>query len=95
LLDNRTFVSKVTRVCVDEAHNIRTVGTAINGRPPWGALGELRARLSKNTSWQALSATMPSFIYRSIHQSLGFSSDAPAVRVSINRSNLIYATHRI
>ncbi|KAJ7495742.1 P-loop containing nucleoside triphosphate hydrolase protein [Mycena galericulata] len=99
LLDNRTFVSKVTRVCVDEAHNIRTVGTAINGRPPfrlaWGALGELRARLSKNTSWQALSAMMPGFIYRSIHQSLGFSSDALAVRVSINRSNLIYATHRI
>jgi superfamily II DNA helicase RecQ len=49
LLHNRHFVSKVTRVAVDEAHNISTSGSVINGQPPfrpaWGGLGEVRARL--------------------------------------------------
>ncbi|KAJ7495699.1 hypothetical protein B0H11DRAFT_1716624, partial [Mycena galericulata] len=40
LLNNRSFVSKIKRVAVDEAHNIYTAGTVINGRPPfrpaWG-----------------------------------------------------------
>ncbi|KAJ7016533.1 P-loop containing nucleoside triphosphate hydrolase protein, partial [Mycena alexandri] len=99
LLHNPGFVNKIKRVAVDEAHNIRTSGIAINGRPPfrpsWGALGEFRARLSKDTSFQALSATMPSFIHRTIGQSLGFPPDSLTIRVSINRPNIIYATHQL
>ncbi|KAJ7502195.1 hypothetical protein B0H11DRAFT_1712939, partial [Mycena galericulata] len=80
LLNNRSFVSKIKRVADDEAHNIYTAGTVINGRPPfrpaWGSLGKLRAQLSKGTSIQALSATYPSYIQRVVHQSLVFSSDA-------------------
>ncbi|KAJ7150362.1 P-loop containing nucleoside triphosphate hydrolase protein [Mycena filopes] len=99
LLQNRAFVSKIKRVAVDEAHNIYTAGSVINNRPAfrpaWGALGELRARLSKDTSFLALSATMPSYIHRSIQHSLGFKPDSRIIRVSINRPNIIYATHRL
>ncbi|KAJ7448715.1 P-loop containing nucleoside triphosphate hydrolase protein [Mycena latifolia] len=99
LLNNRAFVAKIARVSVDEAHNIYTAGTVINGRAPfrpaWGGLGEVRARLSKNTSWQALSATMPSYIHKAIHQSLGLPPDTLTIRVSINRPNVIYATHKL
>jgi superfamily II DNA helicase RecQ len=97
LLRNRAFVTKVKRVVIDEAHNIYTAGTSINGRPPfrpsWGALGELRVHLSKGTSIQALSATMPGYIHRTIRQNLAFPPDSLTIRVSINRPNLIYATH--
>ncbi|KAF8158781.1 P-loop containing nucleoside triphosphate hydrolase protein [Mycena galopus ATCC 62051] len=99
LLHDRAFVSKISRVSVDEAHNIKTAGTVINGRPAfrpaWGGLGEVRARLPKTTSWQALSATIPSFIHRTIRQSLGFMPDALSIKVSINRQNLIYASHKL
>ncbi|KAJ7724305.1 P-loop containing nucleoside triphosphate hydrolase protein [Mycena maculata] len=99
LLRVRSFTSKVSRVAIDEAHNIYTAGTIINGRPPfrpaWGALGELRVWLPKNTCYQALSATIPDYILRIIRQNLAFSSDAVTIRVSINRPNIIYATQRL
>ncbi|KAJ7506368.1 P-loop containing nucleoside triphosphate hydrolase protein, partial [Mycena galericulata] len=99
LLRNRVFASKVSRVAIDEAHNIYTAGAVINGRPPfrpaWGALGELRAWIPKNTSIQALSATIPDYIHRVIRQNLAFSSNSVTIRVSINRPNIIYATHRL
>ncbi|KAJ7241232.1 hypothetical protein B0H12DRAFT_1221583 [Mycena haematopus] len=97
LLHNRVFVAKIKRVAIDEAHNIYTAGTVINGRPPfrpsWGALSELRPRLSKDTSYQALSATIPSYIHRTIQQNRAFEPNTPTIRVSINRPNLVYAVH--
>ncbi|KAK6996227.1 hypothetical protein R3P38DRAFT_2417634, partial [Favolaschia claudopus] len=45
LLRNRVFVNKIKRLTIDEAHNIYTSGTTLNGRPPfrpaWGKLDEL------------------------------------------------------
>ncbi|KAJ7272254.1 P-loop containing nucleoside triphosphate hydrolase protein [Mycena rebaudengoi] len=96
LLHDHKFVTKVKRVAVDEAHNIYTAGTKLNGRPPfrpaWGALDEVRSKLPKSTTWQALSATIPSHIYRCIHDHLGL-YDPINIRVSINRPNIIYANH--
>ncbi|KAJ7771319.1 P-loop containing nucleoside triphosphate hydrolase protein, partial [Mycena maculata] len=97
LLHDRSFVSKVARVAVDEAHNIQTAGSVIDGRPAfrpaWGGLGEVRTKPPKSTTFQALSATMPGYIYRTIHQNLAFRSDSLVIRASINRANIIYATH--
>ena len=49
LLRNHSFQKHVTRVVVDEAHNIYTAGLPHYGldafRPAWGRLGELRAIL--------------------------------------------------
>ncbi|KAJ7242328.1 hypothetical protein C8J57DRAFT_1084414, partial [Mycena rebaudengoi] len=82
---------------VDECHNIHTAGIKIHGRAPfrpaWGALGELRTRLPKVTSWQALSATVPPHIYKTIKEQLSFGEDVMVTKVSVNRKNLIYATH--
>ncbi|KAK6996226.1 ATP-dependent DNA helicase hus2/rqh1, partial [Favolaschia claudopus] len=36
---------------------------------------------------------IPSYIHRVVHQKLAFASNATSIRVSINRPNIIYATH--
>lgn len=49
LLCNHSFQKHITRVVVDEAHNIYTAGLPHYGleafHPAWGRLGELRAIL--------------------------------------------------
>ncbi|KAJ7467914.1 hypothetical protein FB451DRAFT_1177579 [Mycena latifolia] len=51
LLHDHKFVSRVARVSVDECHNIRQVGSTINGRkafrPAYGALPQLRSNSAK------------------------------------------------
>ncbi|KAJ7494091.1 P-loop containing nucleoside triphosphate hydrolase protein [Mycena latifolia] len=99
LLHDHKFVSRVARVSVDECHNIRQVGSTINGRkafrPAYGALPQLRLKLSKSTAWTFLSATVPDYIYNHIHQTLAIGPSPTIIRVSINRPNLIYATHTL
>lgn len=99
LLHDSKFVSRIARVSVDECHNIQNVGSSVNGRKPFrhanGALPQLRIRLGKTTAWTFLSATVPDYIYSHIHQSLAIGPSPTIIRVSINRPNLIYATHSL
>ncbi|KAJ7752946.1 hypothetical protein B0H16DRAFT_1258836, partial [Mycena metata] len=97
LLHDYKFLTRIGHVSIDEAHNIHTAGMKLHGQPPfppaWGALGEVRAKVPKSTAIQALSATIPTHIYKSIVNGLSLPPDVTIVKVSINRKNLIYATH--
>ncbi|KAJ7768865.1 P-loop containing nucleoside triphosphate hydrolase protein [Mycena metata] len=96
LLHDYKFTARVGRVAVDEAHNVHTAGLKLNGRAPfrpaWGLLGDVRAKLPKSTIWQALSATFPPHILKSVIESLSLPADLAVTKVSVNRKNLIYAT---
>ncbi|KAJ7240666.1 P-loop containing nucleoside triphosphate hydrolase protein [Mycena haematopus] len=65
-------------------------------RPAWGSLNELALRLPKGTPIQALSGTLPPHIKTTVIDHLNFD---PAVflslKLSSNRPNIIYCTHRI
>ncbi|KAJ7211404.1 P-loop containing nucleoside triphosphate hydrolase protein [Mycena pura] len=97
LLHDHKFVSRVAAVAVDECHNIYMVGSAVNGRAPfrpsYGALPQLRVRLGTTTAWSFLSATVPAHIFDHVKESMGIGPSPTIIRVSINRPNLIYATH--
>lgn len=97
LLHDRKFLNLIKCVHVDEVHNVYTSGTQKHGHPAfclaWGSLSEVRAILSKTTSWQALSATMPSHIFKCVTEKLFLASNRLVIRVSTNCPNIIYATH--
>ncbi|KAJ7443986.1 hypothetical protein FB451DRAFT_1434779 [Mycena latifolia] len=89
----------VARVAVDECHNIYAVGSSVNGRKPfrpaYGALAHLRIRLGTTTAWSFLSATIPTHIFKHIHDTLAIGPSPTIIRVSPKRPNLIYATHTL
>lgn len=96
----RSFVKLIKRVFVDEAHFIHSAGAAQYGlpafRPAWGRLGEFRIKLGKAVPVQALSGTQPPHIKSLIINSLLLNkSDFLALKLTSNRPNIIYATHRI
>ncbi|KAF9228132.1 hypothetical protein BS17DRAFT_805720 [Gyrodon lividus] len=92
---DRVFTSKISRVHVDEAHNIYTAGLSHHGedafRPAYGRLGNFRVLLPKGIPFQALSATLPPHIPMTIKCELILSSDLLEIQLSSNRSNITYA----
>jgi superfamily II DNA helicase RecQ len=94
------FVKTIARVHVDEAHFLYIAGLPHYGllafRPSWGALNELRIRLPKGVPIQALSATYPPHIKAAVLTHLNFDpTTCVSLKLSSNRPNIIYATHRI
>ncbi|KAF9545083.1 hypothetical protein CPC08DRAFT_649450 [Agrocybe pediades] len=98
-LHDKKFIDSIGHVFVDEAHNIFTSGTKKHEQPPfrpaWGALDEVRARLPKATTWQALSATLPLHILKRVDENLSFPQTRRLLRLSINRRNISYAVHTL
>jgi len=68
LLRHHHFQRHITRINVDEVHNIYTAGLSLYGldafRPAWGRLDELKAILPKDTRWSGFSATIPPHILK-------------------------------
>lgn len=98
LVRNKHFQKRIKRVHVDEAHFIHLAGLARNGtkafRPAWGQLDELKALLPNSIPWQAISATFPLHILKTVETKIlrpGYVS----ISISSNRPNTIYATHRV
>ncbi|KAF8124050.1 P-loop containing nucleoside triphosphate hydrolase protein [Boletus edulis] len=93
---DQSFNKKISRVHVDEAHNIYTAGLAHHGedafRPAYGKLGEFRILLPKGTPFQALSATLPHHILAAVKEQLLITSDCLEMKLSSNRPNITYAT---
>ncbi|KAG1891422.1 P-loop containing nucleoside triphosphate hydrolase protein [Suillus subluteus] len=56
-----------------------------------GKLGELRVLLSKGTTFQALSATLPPYILSAVKHELLIPSDNLSLTLSTNRPNITYA----
>jgi len=99
-MQNSAFVTLIKRVHIDEAHFIYTAGIDNYGlaafRRAWSRLTEFRIRLSKHTSFQALSGTQPPHIKRIIKEHLLFTPEKLcSVELSSNRPNIAYATHPI
>ncbi|KAJ7451395.1 P-loop containing nucleoside triphosphate hydrolase protein [Mycena latifolia] len=100
LLNVPSFAKTIARVHIDEVHNHWTAGISSYGLPPfrpaWGALNELRLRLPKGTPIQALSGTLPPHIKAAVVDHLNFDpSSYVSLKLSSNRPNTIYATHKI
>ncbi|KAF8452791.1 P-loop containing nucleoside triphosphate hydrolase protein [Boletus edulis BED1] len=95
-IECRIAAIKISRVHIDEAHNVYTAGLPHHGedafRPAYGKLGELRVFLPKGTPFQMLSATLPPHILSTIKEQLMISSDYLEIRLSTNRPNITYAT---
>ncbi|KAF8225112.1 P-loop containing nucleoside triphosphate hydrolase protein [Tricholoma matsutake] len=91
LLRNKHFQRRIGRIHVDEAHFIHTAGLGHYGgkpfRPAWAQLDELKAILPRSIPWQALSATL--------RESKILSPNYISIRISSNRPNTMYATHRV
>ncbi|KAJ7285331.1 P-loop containing nucleoside triphosphate hydrolase protein [Mycena rebaudengoi] len=100
LLHIPQFVKSIARVHVDEAHFHFMAGLPHYGlpafRPSWGALNELRIRLPKGVPFQALSDTLPPHIKSAIIEHLNVDPNTfISLKLSCNRPNIVYATHRI
>ncbi|KAJ7888771.1 P-loop containing nucleoside triphosphate hydrolase protein [Mycena leptocephala] len=100
LLHTHQFVKTIARVHIDEIHFHCIAGLPRYGLPPfrpaWGALDELRLRLSNGVPVQALSGTLPPHIKSAVIEHLNFNkSTFLSIKLSTNRPNTIYATHRI
>jgi hypothetical protein len=99
LLNSPHFAKKIARVHIDEIHFHYTAGLPHYGlpafRPSWGVLNELRLRLPKGTPIQALSCTLPLHIKSAVIEHLNFNpSTFLSLKLSANRPNIIYVTHR-
>ncbi|SJL07927.1 uncharacterized protein ARMOST_11285 [Armillaria ostoyae] len=94
------LIQSIKRVFIDEAHNIHTAGLDLHGipafRPAYARLGALRIKLSSSVPFQALSGTQPPHIKETIVSSLGLKrSNLFSIKLSSNRSNIIYATRPV
>ena len=80
---------------VDEAHFIHTAGLALYGSkafwPSWAQLDELKAILPR-IPWQAISATFPSHILKTVETKI-LRMNYVCIRISSNWPNTMYATH--
>ncbi|KAJ7572263.1 P-loop containing nucleoside triphosphate hydrolase protein [Mycena floridula] len=100
LLGLQSFVDRISRVHVDEAHFIYLLGLALYGqpafRPLYGQLDRFRVRLRQNVPFQALSGTLPSHIKRIVISKLLMDeSILLSIKLSSNRPNIVYALHPI
>jgi len=98
LLRDQRFSKLVVRFNVDEAHHIHTAGLSLYGlepfRPAWGRLGELKALLSNKVRWHCFSATFAPHILKTVEAKL-LQSSYELIKLTSNRPNTIYATHRV
>lgn len=96
--EDRGFSRRISRVFIDEAHNIFTSGLALYGilssRPMYGELAALRVHLPQGTPFQALSGTLPPHISSHIINNLQFRSEYATVAFTSNRANITYATRK-
>ncbi|KAG6807324.1 hypothetical protein H0H92_007998, partial [Tricholoma furcatifolium] len=96
LLRDRGFQRRIKRIHVDEAHFIHTAGLSQNGqsafRLAWNKLDELKALLPRTVTWQALSATFPPHILRTVKAKI-LRPDYIKIKISSNCPNTIYVTH--
>jgi superfamily II DNA helicase RecQ len=96
LVRNKYFQRRIKRIHVDEAHFIHTAGLAHHGgkafRPAWAQLDELKALLPRSIPWQAISATFPSHILKTVESKI-LRPNYVSIRTSSNRPNTMYATH--
>lgn len=96
---DRSFLFRIKRIAVDETHVIYIAGIPKHNkpahRPAYGYFDTIRLLFSKNTSVVVLSATLPNHILKIVRQKLSISPDHLFVRLSSNRPNVMYATHRI
>jgi superfamily II DNA helicase RecQ len=100
LLTSIQFARKIARVHIDEIHFLYIAGLPHYGlpafRPAWGGLNELRLRLPKGTPVQAHSGTLPPHIKSAVIEHLNFNpSTFLSLKLSTNRPNIVYVTHRI
>ena len=95
LFRNKHFQKRIKRIHVDEAHFIHTAGLALYGskafQPSWAQLDELKAILPR-IPWQAISATFPSHILKTVETKI-LRMNYVCIRISSNRPNTMYATH--
>ncbi|KAF8149567.1 P-loop containing nucleoside triphosphate hydrolase protein, partial [Crassisporium funariophilum] len=96
----RQFRQKIKILHVDEAHFIYSAGMPHYGlaafRPSWARLGELRVKLRKDLTVQALSGTQPPHIKHSIKNGLLLNeAKLCSIKLSSNRPNIAYATHPV
>ena len=99
-VDDPKFARQIARISIDEGHNIYTAGTSNDSRSPfrpaYGKIRQFLIKLSKKTAVQILSATIPSHIRRHIINRLCINETTLLdIRLTINRPNTIYWTHRI
>ncbi|KAF8054015.1 P-loop containing nucleoside triphosphate hydrolase protein [Lyophyllum atratum] len=98
LVRNRFFQRRIKRIHVDEAHFIYLAGLDRNGskafRPAWGRLDELKTLLPHSITWQAMSATFPPHILKTVETKV-LRPNYITIRTSSNRPNTTYATHRV
>ncbi|KJA21728.1 hypothetical protein HYPSUDRAFT_139978 [Hypholoma sublateritium FD-334 SS-4] len=97
---DRKFMQSIKILHVDEAHFIYSAGLAHYGLPAfhlaWSRLGELRVKLGKDLTVQALSGTQPPHIKKAIKDSLLFTEGKlHSIKLSSNHPNMAYATHPI
>lgn len=94
------FRKRIKLLHVDEAHFIFNAGLEHSGmpafRPAWGKLGQLRVKLAKGLTVQALSGTQPAHIKKVIIEHLLFDEKKLcSIKLSSNRPNTMYAMHPI
>lgn len=98
LIRNRDFHNRIQGIYVDEAHFIHVAGLPRYGnaafRPSWGRLDELKALLPSSIPWQALSATFPPHILKTVESKI-LRPGYALFKSSSNRPNTIYATHQV
>ncbi|KAF8214947.1 hypothetical protein K438DRAFT_1561671 [Mycena galopus ATCC 62051] len=100
LLTTSQFARKITRVHINEIHFLYIAGLPHYGLPAfrlaWGGLNKLCLRLPKGTPVQAHSGTIPPHIKSAIIKHLNFNpSTFLLLKLSTNRPNIIYVTHRV
>jgi superfamily II DNA helicase RecQ len=98
LVRNKHFQRRIGCIHVDEAHFIHTAGLGHYGgkafRPAWAQLDELKALLPRSIPWQAISATFPSHILKTVESKI-LHPNYISICISSNRPNTMYATHRV
>lgn len=96
LVRNKQFQHCIGRIHVNEAHFIHTAGLGHYGgkafRPAWAQLDELKAILPRSIPWQALLATLPSHILKTVENKI-LCPTYISIYVSSNRPNTMYTTH--
>ncbi|KII90705.1 hypothetical protein PLICRDRAFT_106554 [Plicaturopsis crispa FD-325 SS-3] len=95
IMEESDFKKRFSRVAIDEAHSIYTVGVSKHGepafRPRWGSHDILRT-CWKRVAWQLQSATWPKHILKVAKEKTLIAQDCFEIRLSVNRPNITYAT---
>jgi superfamily II DNA helicase RecQ len=96
LVRTSQFQKRIKRIHVDKAHSIHTASLSRNGIPAfqsaWGMLDKLKALLPKSIPWQAMSATFPLHILKTVESKI-LRPNYVSICILSNRPNTTYATH--